>query len=319
MVLDTSEQTWALRLRKGARFQELARLDSTDSEVRKKVGTLFRKTKLRHADLTILLPEGRSLRRQLEMPAIAEADLRQALFFEIERQTPFRAEDVYFDYRVLERRQQSNRLTVEMIASPRADVDKILNQVREWGIQPSAVDVAAMGAHNGMGVNLLKSDVLLSGWSSTRVAAGFLAASLLGLALYFPVHQVSLEDDSLNTQVEREGVKAKQALAKRAELEETVKATSFLDQRKQDLPRELNILNELTMALPDDTWLARLSHTKDGIKISGYSVAASQLISRLDGGPLFKNPTFSSPIVQDAENKVERFDISFDLKGKGSK
>jgi general secretion pathway protein L len=303
LTLDTSEQLWVLRVQKGVRLQELGRFDANlpEDKVRKKVGALFRKGKLRHANLTVLLPESRTLRRPLEMPAIAEPELRQALFFEIERQTPFQAEDVYFDYRILQRRSQSNRLTLELIAAPRADLDAILGQVRDWGLEPSIVDVAARNA--------------LTRWSSPRIAAALVAACLFALALYLPVYQLGVVDDSLETQVNIEGVKAKQALAKRAELEETVRTTSFLDKRKQGLPRELTVLNELTKALPDNTWITRLSHTKDGINISGYSVAASQLISRIDSVKLFKNPTFSSPIVQDAQNKVERFDISFGLQG----
>jgi general secretion pathway protein L len=76
----------------------------------------------------------------------------------------------------------------------------------------------------------------------------------------------------------------------------------------------LSVLNEVTKALPDNTWLLSLSKNKAEVKISGYSAAAAELISRIDAVPLFKNPTFSSPIVQDMQNKLERFDISFEIK-----
>jgi general secretion pathway protein L len=112
-----------------------------------------------------------------------------------------------------------------------------------------------------------------------------------------------------------ESAQAKLVLAKREELEETIRAAKFLHERKRNSARELAVLNELTKALPDNTWLSRLSQNKDEVKISGYSAAASELIPRIDSVPLFKNPTFASPIVQDAERKLERFDISFELKG----
>ncbi len=111
-----------------------------------------------------------------------------------------------------------------------------------------------------------------------------------------------------------ESAQAKQVLAKRAELDETIRAAKFLQERKRNSPRELAVLNELTKALPDNTWLSRLSQNKADVKISGYSAAASELIPRINAVPLFKNPTFSSPIVQDTERKLERFDISFELK-----
>src|SRR6476661_9262982 len=73
LTLDTSDQQWALRLRKGARLQDLGRLDPQlpASDVRKTVGSLLNKGKRNQADLTILLRDSRSLRRPLEMPAIA--------------------------------------------------------------------------------------------------------------------------------------------------------------------------------------------------------------------------------------------------------
>jgi len=249
------------------------------------------------------------------MPAIAEPNLRQALFFEIERQTPFRAEDVYFDYHVLARRPESKRLIVELVAAPRADVDAILRQARDWGLQPSIVDVVARNSQSGIGINLLRSDAVSARWSSPRVASALIAILLVVAVLYVPVNQLRVEDDSLAALVTVESEKAKQVLAKRAELDENLRAARFLRERKQNLPRELAVLNELTKALPNNTWLNRLSQTKEGVKISGYSAAASELIPRIDSVPLFKNPTFSSPIVQDSEKKLERFDISFELKG----
>jgi general secretion pathway protein L len=316
LTLDASDQQWVLRLQKGTRHQVLGRIDSQSpaSAGRKILGTLIRKAKLRHAELTILLPENRSLRRPLDMPAITETDLRQALFFEIERQTPFRPEDVYFDYRVLARRPEAKRLTVELIAVPRANVDSILSQVHERGLQPSIVDVVARNAQSGIGINLLKADQAAARWSPLRVAFALLVVVLIAAAFYVPVNQLSAEDESLAAQVAEESAKAKQTLAKRAELDETVRAAGFLDERKQNVPGVLGVLNEVTKALPDNTWLLSLSQNKADVKISGYSAAAAELISRIDAVPLFKNPTFSSPIVQDLQNKLERFDISFEIK-----
>ena len=317
LTLNTSDQQWVLRLQKGARLQELGRLDSQSqaSVGRKTLGTLMRKAKLRHADLTVLLPENSSLRRPLDMPAISEPDLRQALFFEIERQTPFRPEDVYFDYHVLARRPEAKRLTVELIAVPRANVDAILRQLHDWGLQPSIVDVVPKNAQSGIGINLLKADQSAARWSSLRVASALLVIVLVAAVFYVPVSQLSAEDESLAAQVAGESARAKQTIAKRGELDEAIRAAGFLDERKQNVPGVFGVLNEVTKALPDNTWLLSLSQNKAEVKISGYSAAAAELISLIDAVPIFKNPTFSSPIVQDLQNKLERFDISFEIKG----
>jgi len=321
LTLNTSDQPWVLRLQKGSRSQEVGKLDSRSSANvgRKTVGTVTRKAKLRKADLTVLLPESRSLRRPLDLPAIDDADLRRALYFEIERQTPFRPEDVYFDYRVLSRRSETKRLTVELITAPRTTVDPILKQANEWGLQPSTVDIVPRNATRGIGVNLIKPEQSASKWSSIRVAMATVFVALLAAVFYVPVAQLGAEDDALAAQVAEEGGKAKQTLAKRAELDETVRAAAFLDERKKNVAGTLAVLNELTKALPDNTWLTNFTQNETDIKISGYSAAASELIALIDAVPLFKNPTFSSPIVQDPQKKLERFDISFELDTKGGK
>ena len=202
-----------------------------------------------------------------------------------------------------------------MIAAPRAAVDAILSQAHDWGLQPLIVDVVATNAQNGMGVNLLRSDAASVKWSPPRVASALLAILLAAAVTYIPINQLSVEDNSLAAQVMVENAKAKQVLTKRGELDETIRAASFLDERKRNLPRELTVLDKLTKALPDNTWLVSFSQTNEGVKVSGYSAAASELIPRIDAVPIFKNPTFSSPIVQDPEKKLERFDVSFEIKG----
>ena len=196
LSLSTSGQQWIFRLHKGSRVQELGRLDcqSQANVGRKTVGTIMKRANLRHADLTLLLAQDRTLRKRLDMPLIAEPDLRQALYFEIDRQTPFRPDDVYFDYRVLVRRPETKRVMVELTAVPRATVDKILGQVHDWGLQPSIVDVAADNAQDGVGINLLtglEGHRLSGRWPLLSVASVLLLIGLVAAVLYIPVGQLS--------------------------------------------------------------------------------------------------------------------------------
>src|SRR5580765_4978568 len=60
------------------------------------------------------IPLRRTLRRELTLPAAAEDKLRQVLAFEMDRQTPFKADQVYFDYRVVQRDAVAKNLKVEL-------------------------------------------------------------------------------------------------------------------------------------------------------------------------------------------------------------
>jgi general secretion pathway protein L len=142
---------------------------------------------------------------------------------------------------------------------------------------------------------------------------------LLSAVFYIPVRQLAALDQLLQTKVEEEKQTAKQTMTVRGELEQTIKAARFLDERKKSVPSALAVLNELTRALPDNTWLLTFSQNNTEVKISGYSAAAAELISAIDAVPLFTKPAFTSPIVQDPQQKLERFEILFGLDANGAK
>ena len=65
----------------------------------------------------LLLPASLGLRRPLLLPAAARERLREVLAFEIERQTPFAAEEVLYDGRLLGTR-DDGQLQVELVVLP---------------------------------------------------------------------------------------------------------------------------------------------------------------------------------------------------------
>jgi general secretion pathway protein L len=318
LSLKVSDSEWVLCLGKAGQHKKLASIEPQGDQAQadRIFGKLAKNRKLSRAGLAILLPADAALRKRLEMPDLAEADLRQALYFEVDRQTPFQPQAVYFDCRTLGRNAQRKRVSLELIAVPKAIADPILGRVREWGFQPSVLDVAGDEGSGGAGINLLRSTEL-SGtarrWTAGPAVMGLAFASLLAAVLYIPVYQLAEVDSALASRAAIEGKKAKETMARRDELSARQSAVSFLDQRKRTIPSALLILSELTEALPDTTWITILTKNGSQVRISGYSAAAADLIPAIDAGPLFKNPSFSSPIVQDSEKKRERFDISFDV------
>ena len=52
--------------------------------------------------------------RRVTMPAATEENLRQVLGFEMDRLTPLRADEVYFDYRVVSRDAAAGQIAVQL-------------------------------------------------------------------------------------------------------------------------------------------------------------------------------------------------------------
>src|SRR3546814_19674360 len=73
--------------------------------------------------LALLLPSATVLRRPLALPLAARDNLLQVVAFEMDRQTPFTAAQVYYTVRELATPAPPGRFNVELVAVPRGTPD----------------------------------------------------------------------------------------------------------------------------------------------------------------------------------------------------
>src|SRR5690606_4834507 len=90
----------------------------------------------------LLLPAGMVLRRTLQLPAAAAENLRTVLGFELDRQTPFRPEQVYYDYRVLRQEPGARQITVELALVQREALEAYVARLGTLANTLHSVDVA---------------------------------------------------------------------------------------------------------------------------------------------------------------------------------
>ena len=93
----------------------------------------------------LLLPDSDVLRRVIDLPLTAERELRAAMFFEIDRQTPFASDQTYHRYRVEKRDLARKRLRVALAVTPRATADAALNALDANGVSVGAASGAGCG------------------------------------------------------------------------------------------------------------------------------------------------------------------------------
>ncbi|RMD61466.1 MAG: hypothetical protein D6826_09855, partial [Alphaproteobacteria bacterium] len=96
---------------------------------------------MRSAQVALRLPRGQVLRRVVDLPAAAAENLREVLGFEMDRHTPFKAQEVYYDYRVKEVDPQRKRLKVDLVVIPRGVVDRMVRIAEAWGLDLDVVEV----------------------------------------------------------------------------------------------------------------------------------------------------------------------------------
>jgi hypothetical protein len=85
-----------------------------------------------------------ALVRRVTLPAATEENLAQVLGFEMDRLTPFKSDEVYFDQRVVSRDAADGQIAVELAMAPRDRVDARVRELGSLGVSVQAWRCATM-------------------------------------------------------------------------------------------------------------------------------------------------------------------------------
>jgi general secretion pathway protein L len=268
---------------------------------------------------TILcIPAERVLQRNLSLPAAAEDNLRQVLAFEMDRQTPFKADQIYFDSRVVGRDASGRNLIVELVLLPRAQLDQEISALPAGAAALDGVD-AWRGAPGGgrRQINLLPQE-RRARRRDMRLPLNLGLAALV-LALLFVNMDESLTNradavESMRAEVEKSNVDARQVATLRKTLADSVAGANFLSDKKRNSPLTVAVLDDLSRRLPEDTFLERLQIENGEIQLQGQAKEAAKLIALLGSSACLGDPRLQGQIQPDARTGKERFQITADAK-----
>lgn len=308
-VIERGEDGWRLRRAgEAASVAEIADIDGAEH----RAGVLAHA--LAEADpadrrVALVLPASQVLRRRLVLPVAARDNLRQVVGFDLDRQTPFRAEDIHYGVRELEETAAEGRFVAELAATPRSTLDPLLDELAALGVHPDRVDV-------GQGNALAGVDLLPPARAPRRVdrrrrlnAALMVVIVLLvfaGMAVWLQNRNAALE--RMTATVESMRADAQKVTALRQRLSDSAGASGFLARKKTESPSILPVLEELTHRLPDDTWLERFTLNATGqLGFQGQSPQAARLIDALKGARTIGEPSFQGTIQSDPTSGKERF------------
>ncbi len=267
----------------------------------------------------VALPPRAVLRKSLTLPAAIEADLRPALAYDLDRHTPFKADDLYFDAVVVDRDATGNTLTADLVAARRALVDPMLRHAENFGAVVTAVVADPPERAATSRVNLLPDArrAAMPAWTRWQVIVPAVLLVVLALAaLVLPLWQKRQEAIALNRVSEGARHRAEASDALRTELERKTGDYNFALQRKYEYPGTVQVLDDVTRILPDDTWLTQLEfHTGRGkdatrtIVLRGESANAGRLVALLQDSKLFTQAAPRSPTTKIQPGPGEIFDV----------
>lgn len=263
-----------------------------------------------------LLSASAALRKPLRMPAAAEARLREVLGFEIDRQTPFSAAQVYYDVRLLQRR-DDGQLDTELVVAPRPLVDALLGPGEAWQQQLDGVDaVDAQG--EPLGVNLLPLALRRQRNDPMRRLNRLLLIAgtvMVVLAAWQLLDNRRAAATRLAVQVDAAAVRARAVAAQRQQLQDLVDGQQFFTAQRTQQPSATAIINELSQRLGDDTSLEKLSIEGGRMQLIGMSSSASSLVAKLEGSTLWKTPSLTGVLQAGQGTARERFTLTAELRG----
>jgi general secretion pathway protein L len=84
----------------------------------------------------------RHIGQSLTLPLAAQPELRQVLTFEMDQETPFKPDELYWDHRLETTDRQKNRLSVRLMLVPKASLAPLLGALDQVGIRPSRAEIA---------------------------------------------------------------------------------------------------------------------------------------------------------------------------------
>ena len=271
----------------------------------------------------LALGQGEALVRKVTMPAATEENLRQVLAFEMDRLTPFRAEEVYFDYRVLSRDAATGQLLVQIAVARREVVDARVQALRALGANVQGVAVRDEAGH-AAALDLMPAEQRGEGDTSTQrlvqhVMMG-LCLLLLVAALVLPVYRKRENFIALNPIMLKAKQEAEATDAIARTLEKQVADYNFLIARKHANAPALAFIEDISRLLPDNTWVTSLEIKPVGkvreVQVIGETVSSSKLIEILEGSTLIQNAAPRGTVTRGSQPGTERFMIAAEARAR---
>jgi general secretion pathway protein L len=268
----------------------------------------------------LLLSLNQVLAKKITLPVATEENLREVLTFEMDQQTPFNADQVYFDFDITSRSEDRRTIDVELRVTPRRNTSHLVDLLVRKGIKPTAI--AAQSPDGTFHEIMLDVDepVIPNMLHSIGLtgALAFATAALAILAVSLPIIQKQLAIAELESQVVEALEHTGEGARLRDDIEQVAKSARDLVIMKQEQPAILDLLEEMTRVIPNDTWLTHIDIVGGEVQIQGLSEEAAILISAIENSTVFENPEFRSAVTQVPRLNSEQFHLAAAWQSEGS-
>jgi general secretion pathway protein L len=264
----------------------------------------------RSLEIHLKLPHDAMLETRVVLPLAAERNLARVLEYEIDHETPFEPDEIYWHSIVEQRDRVHRRLALRLVMVAKAQLSDLFEYLATIDLIPTLlIGTGRDGTRTLIEVNhdqrrpreLLDLAIPAAGWLCAALVVAVVAAPFLRQSLTFAA-------------VDRQIAKLQPAVAEVEQLEHRAQFQRQLIEpftAAHNLDRDpLEILAAITAALPDDTHLSALEFTKGKLVMTGLSTAAAKLIGLISQSPALRQPVFSAPVRRIDRSGYDIFSIT---------
>jgi general secretion pathway protein L len=318
LLVDVEEEfgqplAFALTVRRGRQHGRLGRFRLDPAGLRAARAVLPRQRRLRAVILR--LPGSALLEREVAVPLAAERDPAGVLRYDMDRLTPFAADEVFWTWAVERRDEIRGNLHLRLSLVPKARVQPVLAALGAIGLAATEIQPAAPDDHVMPRIALIPAASARGRWRQRAAAVAAIGCAGLTLAaIVTPFATQAVQRAAVERRITAMAPTVQLAEALRKRIASANASRDVLAAERARLGDPLVALAALTDLLPDDTYVSDFSLNARKLSFAGRSGGAARLIGLLSASPIVRNPVFGAPVTR-TEDGQSLFSIRADLGG----
>jgi general secretion pathway protein L len=263
------------------------------------------------ATVAVLLPPTAFFHRSFNIPTRARDRIHAIARQELERRTPFLAQDVYFGTAIDPQLRDSKTLTIRQTLV-RRDLVEAAAQRLEMPLEAISFVAPATSENDNLASSVsLRPEVNRKISFTVRLAHALALATVViastDAALYWWRQETAIATVQQQTALVREKAMAVRDLE--AEVTRVRSSLQALEERRA-LPSAADLWRETSRVLPDDSWVTDWRLRDGSLSLAGFSAMATGLVGLFEKSPLFKEASLDAPITFDNLHGRERFSLA---------
>ena len=264
--------------------------------------------------IRVFVSPQRAYVRQFRLPTAVLPHLDAAVTLQLPKLLPLVASELLTDFEVIDSDLTQKMASIDLAALKKAEVNAVLERLKVWGLRVASIHLGQPSGPRhrfkfggdgvfGHGLKLRRSDRVLAG---AAAALGLACASVAATESYRS--QVSLEHAKTETRAP-----AAAALAHRQVLLGRLEPLAALAQLEA-APSATALVADLTMLVPQNTWLTTLELKDRHVRLVGVSPNSGNVVKLISSSLLLSDVALRSSMSLGIGTGVDRFELTAELK-----